>query len=104
MVVEAIVGMVVVAVMVNNSTPNPNCISLHKELWLSLPDSAKSTISQHNCQYQNTALWEQLPSHAKSAIASAQSHNKQHAYNTTAQSQDPTGHSVADTFTCLWKQ
>ena len=57
---------------------NPKQLPLPKELWASLPDPSKSTISQHNCQYQtNTAqqdnaghipkaTWEQLPPHAKS--------------------------------------
>ena len=51
---------------------NSNHISLPQELWLSLGDSAKDTITQHNCQYQDNttqqenvgcipkALWEQL--------------------------------------------
>ena len=96
-----------------------------KELWALQPDSAKSTISQHNCQYQvNTAqqdnsghipkaLWDKLPPHAKSAILNAQHHTKQQANSTTAHSNDHTEHSVADTYlcvplilyiTCLWKQ
>ena len=57
----------------NKHTPNPDQILLCKELWTSIPDSAKSIISQHNHQYQaNTAqqnnagsipkaLWDQLP-------------------------------------------
>ena len=38
------------------SNANPSWISLPKELWESLPASAKSTSSQHNHQYNvNTA-------------------------------------------------
>ena len=84
-------------------------MSLLKELWVSLPNSTKCTISQHNHQYQAntaqqdnagcipTALWEQLPPHAKSAISNAQHHSKQQTNSTTAHSNDHTDHSIADT-------
>ena len=47
----------VVMAMVTSLPTILNRFSLPKELRASLPDSAKSTISQHNYQYQvNTAL------------------------------------------------
>ena len=36
----------------NKSAANPNWIPLPKDLWAFLPDSAKSTILQHNHKYQ----------------------------------------------------
>ena len=73
------------------SNANPNQISFPNELWEYLPNSVKSTISQHNHKYNvdtahqdhgghiPKALWDQLPPHAKSAVSKSQCHTKQQA-------------------------
>ena len=93
----------------NQSTNNPNHISIPRKLWESLPASAKTSISEHNHQYNvNTAeqddaghipkaLWDQLPPQAKSAISNSQCHTKQQSNSINAHSNDPTHHSVTDT-------